>query len=127
MSQFNFTFSEVMTKKQKPSDEELGFGKYFTDHMFVMEYHHLKGWYGGQIIPYQPLTLDPASIVFHYGQTVFEGLKAYRTADGDVQLFRPEENIIRLNRSNERMSIPKIDPELALSAIKELVNIEKDW
>lgn len=127
MSQFNFTVSEVMTKKPKPLSDQLAFGKYFTDHMFVMEYHHQKGWYDGQIIPYQPITLDPASMIFHYGQTVFEGLKAYATADGEIQLFRPDENIKRLNRSNERMCIPKIDPELALSAIKELVKFEKDW
>ncbi|WP_440895547.1 branched-chain amino acid aminotransferase [Amphibacillus sp. Q70] len=127
MSQFNFTVSEVMTKKPKPLSDQLTFGKYFTDHMFVMEYHHQKGWYDGQIIPYQPITLDPASMIFHYGQTVFEGLKAYAAADGEIQLFRPDENIKRLNRSNERMCIPQIDPELALGAIKELVKFEKDW
>lgn len=127
MSQYNFTFSEVMTKKTKPYGKDLAFGRYFTDHMFVMEYHHQKGWYDGKIIPHQPLTLDPASMIFHYGQTVFEGLKAYATKDGEIQLFRPEENIARLNRSNERMCIPQIDPDLALAAIKELVRIEKDW
>lgn len=127
MKSFNFTVSEVMTKKTKPASNQLAFGKYFTDHMFVMEYHHKKGWYDGQIVPYQPLTLDPASMVFHYGQTVFEGLKAYATANGEIQLFRPEENIKRLNRSNVRMCIPPIDPDLALSAIKELVKLEKDW
>lgn len=127
MSQYNFTFSEVMTKKPKPLGKQLQFGKYFTDHMFVMEYHHQKGWYDGKIIPYQPLTLDPASMIFHYGQTVFEGLKAYKTKDGEARLFRPEENIKRLNRSNARMCIPEIDPDLALAAIKELVRIENDW
>ncbi|HHU20208.1 MAG TPA: branched-chain amino acid aminotransferase [Bacilli bacterium] len=127
MSQYNFTFSEVMTKKPKPLGKQLQFGKYFTDHMFVMEYHHQKGWYDGKIIPYQPLTLDPASMIFHYGQTVFEGLKAYKSKDGETRLFRPKENINRLNRSNARMCIPEIDPDLALAAIKELVRIENDW
>lgn len=127
MNQYNFTFSEVMTKKPKPLGKQLAFGKYFTDHMFVMEYHHQKGWYDGKIIPYQPLTLDPASMIFHYGQTVFEGLKAYKTKNGEIRLFRPEENIERLNRSNARMCIPEIDTDLALAAIKELVKIEQDW
>ncbi len=127
MNQYNFTYSEVMTKKPKPLGKQLAFGKYFTDHMFVMEYHHQKGWYDGKIIPYQPLTLDPASMIFHYGQTVFEGLKAYKTKDGEIRLFRPAENIERLNRSNARMCIPEIDADLALAAIKELVKIEKDW
>lgn len=127
MNQFNFSVSKVMTKKPKPSNDQLEFGRYFTDHMFIMDYHHEKGWYDGQIVPYQPITLDPASMIFHYGQTVFEGLKAYKTANNDIHLFRPEENIKRLNFSNERLCIPKIDPELALSAIKELVALEKDW
>lgn|SRR5690625_83206 len=127
MNQHIFTVSEVMTKKPKPSNDQLQFGRYFTDHMFMMEYHHQKGWYDGKIIPYQSITLDPASMIFHYGQTVFEGLKAYATENGEIQLFRPEENIARLNRSNERMCIPEIDPELALTAIKELVKFEKDW
>lgn len=127
MNRYNFTFSEVMTKKPKPLGKQLAFGKYFTDHMFVMEYHHQKGWYDGKIIPYQPLTLDPASMIFHYGQTVFEGLKAYKTKNGEIRLFRPEENIERLNRSNARMCIPEIDTDLALAAIKELVKIEHDW
>lgn len=127
MSQHIFTISEVMTKKPKPQNDQLQFGRYFTDHMFMMEYHHQKGWYDGKIIPYQSITLDPASMIFHYGQTVFEGLKAYATKDGGIQLFRPEENIERLNRSNQRMCIPEIDPELALAAVKELVKFEKDW
>src|SRR5690625_1381708 len=117
MNQHIFTVSEVMTKKPKPSNDQLQFGRYFTDHMFMMEYHHQKGWYDGKIIPYQSITLDPASMIFHYGQTVFEGLKAYATENGEIQLFRPEENIARLNRSNER--------KIGRASCRERVKIEE--
>ncbi|WP_053219513.1 branched-chain amino acid aminotransferase [Virgibacillus senegalensis] len=115
------------TSKSKPADDKLEFGRVFTDHMFIMDYSTEKGWHEPRIIPYQPLTLDPASIIFHYGQTVFEGLKAYLTPDGDVKLFRPEKNVQRLNRSNDRLCIPHIDETLALEAITTLVSIDKDW
>ncbi|WP_226034814.1 branched-chain amino acid aminotransferase [Aquibacillus saliphilus] len=114
-------------KKEKPAAEKLEFGKVFTDHMFIMDYIEGKGWHDSRIVPYQSITLDPASIVFHYGQTVFEGLKAYVTEDGEARLFRPDKNMQRLNRSNERMCIPHIDEDLALNAINELVSIEKEW
>lgn len=114
-------------KKEKPKADALEFGTTFTDHMFVMDYSSEKGWYDPRIIPYQPLTLDPATIVFHYGQMVFEGLKAYLGEDGSIRLFRPEKNMERLNHSNERLCIPKIDEEFALEALKKLLQIEKDW
>jgi len=79
--------------KMKPQASELGFGKYYTDHMFMLDYDADKGWHDARIVPYQPITLDPAAKVFHYGQTVFEGLKAYRTEAGEVVLFRPEMNM----------------------------------
>lgn len=113
--------------KEKPATDNLGFGHYFTDHMFIMDYTKGKGWHDPRIVPYQPLTLEPSSMVFHYGQTVFEGLKAYRTADGNIQLFRPDANFKRLNHSNERLCIPAIDEELALEALKKLVDIDRDW
>jgi len=113
-------------KKEKPSGE-LAFGTIFTDHMFVMDYKKEKGWHDPRIVPYQPLSLDPSAIVFHYGQTVFEGLKAYVTPDGDVQLFRPEKNFERMNKSNERLCIPEIDEDFAVEALKKLVSIDKDW
>jgi len=116
--------SEV--KKTKPTGN-LDFGTIFTDHMFMMDYNESKGWYDPKIIPYEPLSLDPAAIIFHYGQTIFEGLKAYITDDGSVQLFRPEKNFERLNRSSARMSIPKLDEDFALKALKKLISIEKDW
>src|SRR5699024_9752240 len=105
----------------------LEFGRVFTDHMFMMDYNDKSGWHDARIVPYAPLTLDPSAMVLHYGQTVFEGLKAYVTSDGEAQLFRAEKNIERLNRSNDRLCIPQIDEEFALKALKKLVAIEKDW
>ncbi|WP_087972460.1 branched-chain amino acid aminotransferase [Oceanobacillus rekensis] len=115
------------TKKQKPESDQLIFGKTFTDHMFVMDYSEPLGWHNASIVPYQPLTIEPSAMVFHYGQSVFEGLKAFRTATGDIQLFRPEKNLERLNLSNDRLCIPPIDENFALEAIKQLVSVEKDW
>lgn len=116
------------TLKEKPSDEtKLGFGHIFTDHMFVMNYDTGMGWHDARIVPYQEITLSPAAMCLHYGQEVFEGLKAYRTAEGKIQLFRPEENFKRLNNSNERMVIPKIDEKDAMEALMKLLSIEKDW
>ncbi|MBB3113509.1 branched-chain amino acid aminotransferase [Paenibacillus phyllosphaerae] len=114
-------------KKEKPPENKLGFGIYYTDHMFILDYSVEKGWYDPRIVPYQPITLDPAAKVFHYGQTIFEGLKAYRTKDGRIQLFRPQKNFERLNRSNARLSIPDVDGELALQALQELVRVDQDW
>lgn len=116
------------TPKAKPVDESnLGFGHVFTDHMFIMDYETGKGWHNARIIPYQDLVLSPASMCLHYGQEIFEGLKAYRTAEGKVQLFRPEENFKRMNVSNERMVIPQINEEDALEGLMKLLSIEKDW
>lgn len=116
------------TLKAKPADENnLGFGKIFTDHMFIMDYTEGQGWHDARIVPYGPIELAPAAMCLHYGQEVFEGLKAYRTESGDIQLFRPQENFKRLNLSNQRLVIPQIDEEFALHALKELIKIEKDW
>lgn len=113
--------------KPKPDMNKLGFGNYFTDHMFIMDYTEGKGWHDPRIVPYQNLSLDPATMVFHYGQAIFEGLKAYKAVDGRILLFRPEQNMRRINISNERMCIPKIDEEFAVEAVKELVKVDKDW
>lgn len=113
--------------KEKPDSASLGFGKYYSDYMFVMDYHDEIGWHDPRIIPYAPLTLDPASMVFHYGQAIFEGLKAYKNADGTIQLFRPEKNMSRLNESCERLCMPQIDEDFLLKAIKQLIFTEKDW
>lgn len=116
------------TPKEKPTDEtKLGFGHIFTDHMFIMNYDAGQGWHDARIVPYGNLSLSPASMCLHYGQEIFEGLKAYRTADGNVQLFRPDENFKRMNVSNERMVIPEINEEDMLFALKKLIEIEKDW
>lgn len=114
------------TKKPKPTGD-LAFGTIFTDHMFIMDYEEGKGWHDARITPYEPLSIDPAAMIFHYGQTIFEGLKAYHTEDGNIQLFRPEKNFERMNNSNKRMVMPQIDEDFVLQALKKLLNIEKDW
>lgn len=122
------SIQRTTSPRTKPLDEsKLGFGQIFTDHMFVMDYKEGKGWYDPRIIPYSPLTLDPSTMVLHYGQAIFEGLKAYRRPDGDINFFRPLENMLRVNISNERMVIPPIDPKFCVHCIKELVNIDRDW
>ena len=115
------------SKKEKPSDNVLGFGRYFTDHMFIMDYSVGEGWHDARIVPYGPIALDPSAMVFHYAQELFEGLKAYRCADGHIQLFRPDKNIERMNNTCRRMCVPEIPMEDALQAIKTLVEYEKDW
>ena len=110
-----------------PPSDQLGFGTVFTDHMFVMDYSSRDGWHDARVVPYGPISMSPAASVLHYGTEVFEGLKAYRTPDGSVQLFRPWENVARLNRSCERLGLPQIDPEDGLQAIKTVVDIDRDW
>ena len=120
--------TKAATLKAKPVDEtKLGFGKISTDHMFLMDYNINKGWYDPRIVPYAPFELDPACVIFHYAQELFEGLKAYRTANNDIQLFRPECNGQRMQDSSERMCIPTIPVEDFLQAVKTLVEVEKDW
>lgn len=113
--------------KEKPAANELGFGRFFCDYMFEMDYDAELGWHNPRIVPYQPITLDPSSMVFHYGQAIFEGMKAYKTKDGRIQLFRPAKNMARFNTSCERLCIPKLDEAFVLKAIKELISVEKDW
>ena len=121
------TITKTTAPKTKPDSAKLGFGKYFTDHMFIMNYDTGEGWHDARIVPYQNLSLSPAAMCLHYGQEVFEGLKAYRTAEGKIQLFRPDENFKRLNTSNKRMVIPEIPVDDALEALTALLNVEKDW
>ena len=121
-------FEKASVLKQKPADEtKLGFGQIFTDHMFVMDYTEGQGWHDARIIPYGDLTLSPAALCLHYGQEVFEGMKAYRRKDGEIQLFRPTENFKRLNSSNERLVIPELPVEMAMEGLMELLKVEKDW
>lgn len=120
-------FQRTTQPQVKPDQNNLGFGHYFTDHMFIMDYTEGKGWHDPRIIPYGPLQLDPSVMVFHYGQATFEGLKAYKSREGRILLFRPYANMERLNVSNERLCIPSIDVEFGVEAIRTLVNLEKEW
>ncbi|MBE6727455.1 MAG: branched-chain amino acid aminotransferase [Ruminococcaceae bacterium] len=113
--------------KEKPEASTLGFGKVFTDHMFVMDYSREEGWHDARIVPFGRIDLHPASTVLHYGSEIFEGLKAYRRADGKVQLFRPMENIRRMNSSAERLCLPTIDEADALKILETFVSLEQDW
>ena len=111
----------------RPDAGTLGFGKYFTDHMFMMDYDAGQGWHDARIVPFAPLTLTPAAAVFHYGAEVFEGLKAYRTAGGNVQLFRPIDNMRRMNDSAERIGLPQFDEQDGMQALLALVDLDRDW
>ncbi len=112
---------------EKPDSSILGFGKYFTDHMFIMDYSQGEGWHDARIVPFGRFPIHPASTVLHYGSEIFEGLKAYRKADGSVQMFRPLENIRRMNRSAARMCLPEIPEDLALEVLTKFVKLEQDW
>ncbi len=125
---YDITITKTTNPQPKPADEsKLGFGKIFTDHMFIMEYSSDKGWHDGRIVPFGPIPTHPASTVFHYGAEIFEGMKAYRAVDGSIRLFRPMENVKRLNKSAERICLPLLDEEGALDIINKLVELEKDW
>ena len=119
--------TRAATLKEKPDSSTLVFGKNMTDHMFIVDYDEGQGWHDPRIVPYGPLAIDPAAKVLHYAEEIFEGLKAYRTADGTIQLFRPDCNIERMNNSAERMCLPQIPADLALAGITELVKLERDW
>ncbi len=121
------TIKKADTLKEHPDDSSLGFGTYFTDHMFVMDYAPEKGWHDPRIEPYGPMEMYPSSMVLHYGQAIFEGLKAYHTDSGGVQLFRPRDNIKRMNRSGERLCMPPLDEDFVLEAMLELLKLEKGW
>ena len=124
----NIKIEKTTSPKPLPgADNPLTFGTIFTDHMFVMDYEEGKGWIDARIVPYQNLSLSPASMVFHYGQEMFEGLKAYKAEDGRVLLFRPDKNIERANNTNKRICIPEIPEEDFLQAIKEVVRVDQAW
>ena len=120
--------TKTTSPKQKPAPgQPLGFGKIFTDHMFVMNYTEGKGWHDARIVPYQNLSLAPSAMVFHYGQEMFEGLKAYKGEDGSVYLFRPDMNAKRANNSNKRLVIPELPVEDFVDAVKAVVDVDRDW
>jgi branched-chain amino acid aminotransferase len=124
---YTFPVTRNPNPKPKPDPNELVFGRQFTDHMFVMDYDEGMGWHDGRIIPYGDILISPASSVLHYAQMMFEGMKAYKTASGEVLLFRPEMNARRLNRTNERVCLPQMDEELFVSAVKATVHEDFDW
>ena len=113
--------------QEKPDQKNLGFGKHFTDYMFVMDWDKEQGWHDAAIVPYGGIQMDPATMVLHYAQETFEGLKAYRTAEGKIQLFRPEMNARRMIKSNERLCMPGVPEEMFVEAVKALVKAQEDW
>ncbi len=120
--------TKTTSPKVKPQKgEKLGFGHIFTDHMFMMNYTEGKGWHDARIVPYGNISLDPSAMVFHYGQEMFEGLKAYRGEDDTIYLFRPDMNAKRANASNERLCIPEIPEDMFVEAVKAVVDIDRDW
>ena len=123
----DITFKKADILKDHPDDSSLGFGTIFTDYMFNMDYSQEAGWHNPRIEPYGPIEMEPSTMVLHYGQAIFEGLKVYRTDSGEIQLFRPQDNLSRLNKSGHRLCMPELDEEFILEALKELLKIEKNW
>lgn len=123
----NISITKNPSPAVKPDPSTLGFGKIFTDHMFMMDYSVEEGWHDARIVPFGPMQIHPASTALHYGSEIFEGLKAYRRADGKVQLFRPIENIRRMNRSAERLCLPTIPEDMALEILTTFIAHEQDW
>ena len=118
---------KTLNKKVKPEASTLGFGKFFTDHMAMITWTEDKGWHNARIVPFENLSIHPASTVLHYGAEIFEGLKAYRRKDGGVQMFRPMENVKRLNRSAERLCLPTIPEDVAFELLTKFVEVEQEW
>lgn len=114
-------------RKAKPDQDNLGFGTFFTDHMFLMKWDRENGWHDAEICPYKNFSMDPAAMVYHYGQAIFEGLKAYKGEEGQIYMFRPEDNLERMNGSALRMCMPRIPVEKILKGIKALVYLDRDW
>ncbi len=123
----DISLEKATSLRDRPSDENLGFGKYFTDHMFLMEWNRDQGWHDARISPYSSFSMDPASTVLHYGQAIFEGLKAYRGDDDQIFLFRPTDNFERMNRAATRMSMPRFPVDQVLKALKALVYLDRQW
>ena len=119
--------TRTTSPRQPPADETLAFGKVFTDHMFLLDYHEGKGWHDPRIVPYGSFTLDPATCVLHYGQAIFDGMKAFRGQDGRVPLFRLPDHARRLNRSAHYLCIPELDPEMVEESIRALVEVDQRW
>lgn len=123
----NIRIEKTDSPKNKPDENKLGFGTYYTDHMLVMPYDVENGWHGAEIVPFSDFSLSPASMVFHYAQECFEGLKAYRTPEGAVQLFRPEKNAARMAATHARLCMPLIDEADFVQAVTAFLSVEKEW
>lgn len=123
----NCTIKETRTRKPIPADVKKGFGNIFTDHMLLMDYTADAGWHDPRILPFGELPFTPATMCFHYGQEIFEGMRAFRTADGHALMFRPMDHLRRLNRSCERMCIPQINPEEVLEYLVEFLRLDRRW
>ena len=121
------TITKAKNLKEHPDDSSLAFGTVFTDHMFNMDYNPEQGWHNPRIEPYTSIVLDPSTMVLHYGQAIFEGLKAFRTDSGSIQMFRPKDNISRFNRSAHSLCIPELDEALHFDMLKQLIDIDRDW
>ncbi|MBQ6727418.1 MAG: branched-chain amino acid aminotransferase [Clostridia bacterium] len=117
---------KAKTLKEKPDFSKLGFGKFFTDHMFIADYDEVSGWHDARIVPFGYMPIHPASTVFHYGAEIFEGMKAYKTADG-YQMFRPFENLKRMNNSAERLCLPQIPEDMWIEGLTKLINLDYSW
>jgi len=123
----SFPITRTSTPKVKPADDELSFGKVLTDHMFLMDYQESKGWHSPRIVPYGPLSLDPATSVLHYGQAIFDGLKAFRGDDDQIRLFRPDRHAERFNRSGQIMCMPELPVDIIRQSFDALVGLEHEW
>ncbi|MEZ4408641.1 MAG: branched-chain amino acid aminotransferase [Polyangiales bacterium] len=115
------------TSRPRPAEDALGFGRHFADHMFVLDWEEARGWHSPRVVPYAPFTLDPAAAVLHYGQALFEGLKAMRAVDGAVRLFRPDRHCARMAHGAPRLCLPVPEPALLQRAITTLVGVDRDW
>ncbi len=130
MTDLAFTRTEAQRLSEAERDSILadpGFGTRFTDHMVSIVWTRQGGWHDAEVVPYGPIPMDPASSVLHYGQEIFEGLKAYRRPDGSIVAFRPEENARRLNESAKRLALPQLPEELFVEAVHQLVRVDADW
>lgn len=114
-------------RKPVPTTDKLGFGVHFSDHMLVMDYNLEKGWHGARIEPYGPIQMDPSMMALHYGQAIFEGMKAFRSADGNINLFRAQDHFRRFNDSAKRVCIPEINVEDVLAGLKKLLEVDQQW
>lgn len=127
MNPLQIAIYHTTNPKQKPAIDSLGFGRFFTDHMFLASYSSKKGWFNPRITPYSPLPLDPSASVLHYGQALFEGMKAFRHADGSCVLFRPDFNWSRMTEGADRLCMVAPPKNLFIEGISALVDIDKDW